>query len=284
MTQRPSPVHVREPWPHSPRASRLRGDSHCPYLASRLVICAVVATSFGSLAVTPSTWAVYLVDVLLRSYVIFVGTVMAHEGTHGHLGRSRTANEWWGRLALLPCSVPYTNFRKTHHLHHLHTNLPDEDPDLFLKSRFWPEIPLRAVALPHYWFLWLWRRGRIDRRHVGELLLNYVGIVSVYLCIAWLIGLPRLLSGMAPCFVLVSILLWYPFAIKTHEGFSTGPEALRSHDYYGHFMFWFSFGLSMHRVHHANPWIPWTELRHFVQEDPRPSRWRLLPRRDIQVV
>ncbi|MGH9907031.1 MAG: hypothetical protein ACRD8U_15790, partial [Pyrinomonadaceae bacterium] len=71
----------------------------------------------GILFLEPSNVFFYTIDVVFRTYLIFVGTVMAHEGVHGHLGRTKAANFWWGRLALLPSMVPFTNFRKTHHLH-----------------------------------------------------------------------------------------------------------------------------------------------------------------------
>ncbi len=84
--------------------------------------------SIGTLFLQPSNLFQFIIDVLLRTYLIFIGTVMAHEGVHGHLGRTKRANFWWGRIALLPSMVPYTNFRKTHRLHHAHTNVPDQDP------------------------------------------------------------------------------------------------------------------------------------------------------------
>ena len=86
---------------------------------------------------------------------------------------------------------------------------------------------------------------------------------------------------MAPPLVLVSLLLWYPFAVQTHEGFSTGAAELRSHNYYGLFMYWFSLGLSMHREHHLQPKLSWIELRRYVQSAPRRRWW--WPQRDIRV-
>ena len=110
------------------------------YFLSRSIICAVVIISLGTLFLHSGNLLQYIVDTLLRTYLMFVGTVMAHEGVHGHLGRSRAANSRWGRLALLPTMVPYTNFRKTHHLHHAYTNVPGQDPDHFMKSRNLIEI------------------------------------------------------------------------------------------------------------------------------------------------
>ncbi len=250
------------------------------HLLSRLVICAVVVVSMGPLFWQPSNPFVYLLDVLLRTYVIFIGTVMAHEGTHGHLGKTKAANFWWGRLALLPSMVPFANFRKTHNLHHLYTNIPDKDPDYFMKPRHSIEIPLRAVAMPHHWFFWLRKRGWMKAQDVKELVLNYVGIFAVYGAMLPFVGTSRLIWGMLPPLVLVSILLWYPFAYKTHEGFSTRSVESSSHNYYGWLTYWFSLGLSMHRAHHMHPQLSWIELKDYVEEAPS-GRW-FLPQRDIR--
>jgi fatty acid desaturase len=253
------------------------------YLLSRSIVCLVVAGSFALLLRQPNGLWDSLSDVLLRTYLIFLGAVMAHEGVHGHLGRTRAENSWWGRLALLPSMVPYTNFRKTHNLHHAFTNIPDKDPDHFMKSRNAFELVLRAVAMPHQWFWWLWQRGRVKRSDIFELVLNYLVIFTVYAIVLAYIGPARFVWGMTPPLILVSILLWYPFAVQTHEGFSTGPAAQRSHNYYGHFMFWFSLGLGMHRVHHQRPNLAWIELKEYVEPAPTHSRrWRLIPARDIQ--
>ena len=254
------------------------------HFLSRSIICAVVLASIGTLFLQPSSLPEYIVDVLLRTYLFFIGTVMAHEGVHGHLGRTRAENFRWGRLALLPCMVPYTNFRKTHHLHHAHTNIPGADPDHFMKSRHPIEIVLRAIAMPHQWFFWLWKRGRIKKEDLIELALNYFGIFVVYGVVLVLVGPSRLWWGMVPALVLVSVLLWYPFAVQTHEGFSTGPAELRSHNYYGPFMYWFSLGLAMHREHHLQPKLSWVELKDYVEDAPAGSaEWSLLPRRDIRL-
>jgi len=251
-------------------------------LLSRSVICLVVVVSIGTLFLQPSNPLRYVIDVLLRTYLMFIGTVMAHEGIHGHLGATKASNFWWGRLALLPSMVPYSNFRKTHHLHHAYTNIPDQDPDHFMKSRNFLEIPVRAVAMPHQWFFWLWKRGRIKKQDLVELALNYIGIFTVYGGVLALVGPSRLFWGMIPALVLVSILLWYPFAYLTHEGFSTGSAELRSHNYYGRFMYWFSLGLSMHREHHLQPRLTWIELKDYVEEAHTGSGLQFLPERDIR--
>jgi fatty acid desaturase len=136
--------------------------------------------------------------------------------------------------------------------------------------------------MPHHWFFWLRKRRRLQRSDLIELVLNYLGIAVLYAVVLAFIGPTRLFWGMVPPLILVSVLLWYPFAVQTHEGFSTGPAVSRSHNYYGRFMYWFSLGLSMHRVHHLQPKLSWIELCPFVEPVPRGlSRW--LPQRDIQL-
>jgi len=97
------------------------------------------------------------------------------------------------------------------------------------------------------------------------------------------VGASRLFWGMVPALVLVSVLLWYPFAVQTHEGFSTGAAELRSHNYYGRFMYWFSLGLGMHREHHRQPKVSWIELKEYVEDAPvRSGKLLRFPRRDIR--
>ena len=248
---------------------------------SRTVICLVLLLSLGSLFIPVSGVAARIVDMLLRTHLIFIGTVMAHESVHGHLAKTRSGNYWWGRIALLPSMVPFTNFRRTHQLHHAFTNIPDNDPDHFMKSRNLVELALKAIAMPHHWFFWLRRRGQLKRADIIELLFNYVAIALLHGLILSYVGAARFLWGIVPPLALVSFMLWYPFAVQTHEGFSTGTAESRSHNYYGHFMFWFSLGLSMHREHHLKPKLAWIELLPLVDRsaDTTSSLW---PRRDIR--
>ena len=236
---------------------------------NRTIICVVCLLAVGSLFIPIRNGFHLALDILLRTYLIFLGTVMTHESVHGHLGRTRRANFWWGRIALLPSMVPFTNFRRTHQLHHAHTHIPDQDPDHFMKSRNLVELFVRAVAMPHHWFFWLRSRGRLQRADLLELLLNYVGIFALYAIVLLFVGPTRLFWGMTPSLVLVSLLLWYPFAVQTHVGFSTGAPEARSHNYYGRFMYWFSLGLSMHREHHLQPKLSWIELFDYVEQSPK---------------
>jgi fatty acid desaturase len=204
---------------------------------------------------------------------------MAHESVHGHLGNSRSANTWWGRFALLPTTVPFVIFRKTHLHHHAATNVPERDPDEFLNtSRSW-QIPFRAWALPYHWVVWLHRHGRFTRRDRFEYAATYIIEAGLYGAIAYFAGIERLILGLIPSATLHSMLLWYGFGIKTHEGYSTGPAETRSHNYNGRLIYWFSFGLSMHRLHHLRPNLAWLQMANQVQIGSWSQRLRL--ERDI---
>ena len=253
------------------------------FWVSRAVIIGSAVGALGTLFLHPNGPISFALDVLLRTYLVFVGLVMAHEGSHGHLGRTRATNFWWGRCALVPALVPYTNFRKTHRLHHAHTNDPHLDPDFFVRPRRAWQTPLRLLAMPHHWFFWLRSRGHIRRGDFVELAWNYIGLLAIHGTLVACVGAARYFSGVMPALVLVSVLLWYPFAIKTHEGRSMGAPATRSHSYYGRFLYWFSLGLSVHRAHHLDASLTWLDLRAHIPPLPpaRPPAARLW--RDIRL-
>ena len=69
---------------------------------NRAVTCAAVSMAFATYFAQPLTLLAYAIDFVVRAYLHFVAGVMAHESVHGHLGNSRSANQWWGRFALFP--------------------------------------------------------------------------------------------------------------------------------------------------------------------------------------
>ena len=236
--------------------------AHRPALTPEHVLTVIVVTAaLGSLALVPTHPLLLALDVIVRAYLMFVGTAMAHEASHGHMGRGARANHFWGRLALLPVMVPYVNFRKTHPLHHAYTNDPVRDPDYFARPRHGYEIPLRALAMPHQWFVWLRAHGRVTRAHGRELAGDYARVLFVHGGLIALVGPARYAAGMLPALVLVSWLLWHPFAIGTHAGWSLGAPETRSHDYPSRLLYWLSCGLSLHQQHHLHPERAWRALR-----------------------
>jgi fatty acid desaturase len=264
------------------RGSEWRWEKAHIYALSRAIIVLVLVLALGTLFWTPHGRIQWTADIVFRTWVMFLGTVMAHECIHGMLAKSKRGNAFWGRLALIPVTIPYVNFRKTHLMHHAHTNDPEKDPDYFVKAKHWWEMPFRAMAVPHNWIVWLYKRSLIKRSDVVEWVATYGFMASLYLAIGSQVGMARTAWGLFPALFWVSLLLWYPFASMTHEGYSTGEAEYQSHNYYGKVVFWVTLGLSMHRVHHMKPYLSWIEQRQFVEPDPK-GFWVIKPRRDRRV-
>lgn len=243
------------------------------YLLNRSLVLLVFFGTLTTLLWQPVGFWAWFADIALRTYLIFVGCTMAHESGHFHLGPTPRSNRWWGRLSTFPSTVPSLSFRKTHGLHHAHTNVPGEDPDHFLKPNSIWEVPFRSLGLPHWWFLWLLRRGKITRKDWGEIAIHYTAVVIVYGAILSQVGFERVAWGLLPALFFNSVLLWYFFAVRTHDGYLTSSEEEMSHNYYGRFIFWFSLGLSMHRVHHMYPRLAWIECLPYVEERPPGVPW-----------
>jgi fatty acid desaturase len=169
------------------------------------------------------------------------------------------------RTYLLSMIVPFNIFRKEHLQHHAATNIPGKDPDEFMNTKRKWEIPIRAVALPFHWGLWLRRNRRLTRRDVIQNLVSIAVSITTYAGIAYVMGPSRVLLGFIPVVFLLSFFFWYTFAVKTHEGYSTGDPETRSHDYRGSFFYWATFGLSLHRTHHLKPRLSWVQMAGHAQ-------------------
>jgi beta-carotene hydroxylase len=251
-------------------------------LVNRITISSVVAMALASYFWQPARLIEYIADVVLRAYLHFVAGSMAHESTHGHLGNTRSSNFWWGRLALLPSATPFVTFRKTHLQHHAATNVPERDPDEFMNTRRCWEIPIRALLLPSHWVLWLWKHGRLTGRDVVEYVLTCAVQAATFGALAYVTGLSRVVTGFLASATIHSVVLWYFFAVKTHEGYSTGAAVTRSHNYYGRLLYRATFGLSMHRLHHMQPGLAWTQMANQVPSGTKLQR--LLLQRDIRYI
>ena len=236
--------------------------------------------SLGSYFWSPLSLLQAVLDLLGRAYLNFILGAMAHEGSHGHLARTRRGNLWWGRLALLPVGVVSVVFRKTHLHHHANTNLAERDPDEFLNTPHRWQIPLRAIAMPYQWLHWIKRNQIFNRKDWIEYALTLLGFVAVFGTIGWFTGYSQLLIRLFFSEILHGFLLWYVFALRTHEGYSTGSEESRSHNYAGKLLHFFSGGLSMHRLHHMKPGLSWLEMTHHIPK----AQWRdvLTLKRDMR--
>lgn len=243
------------------------------YFLNRSLVLIVFFGTLTTLLWQPVGFYQWFIDYILRAYLIFVGCTMAHESGHFHLGATPRANRWWGRLSTFPSTVPSLSFRKTHGMHHAFTNIPNKDPDYFLKPNHLWEVPFRSLGLPHWWFYWLYTNKKLKREDWLEVFIHYVLVVLVFGAIISHVGFSRVALGLLPALATNSILLWYFFAVRTHDGYLTSSEEEMSHNYYGRFIFWFSLGLSMHRVHHVDQRLAWIEMLPYVESRPKNLPW-----------
>lgn len=233
---------------------------------NRFIIIALLVISSLQYFWTPTGFW-WIPDILFRTYLLFICGVMGHEGSHSCLANTKMGNIWWGRASFIPLMVPNVQFRITHRYHHSFTN-EEKDPDMLLKMDHWWQFPGRALAMPHYWVKWMKKNGLLTKSVLIEWALSYVVFAIFFGTIVYFVGWQRVAMGLLPAQLLNSFLLWYPFAVKTHEGHQVGRAEVRSHDYYGSFFYWLTMGLSLHRAHHMNPHLGWLQLRPFIQKGP----------------
>lgn len=249
-------------------------------LISRIICVLLVLTSTSLYFTRLEFWYDYAIEIIMRVYILFLCGVMGHEGSHGNLGMTGKQNDWWSRFVFIPMFLPNAPFRITHRYHHAFTNEEGKDPDLLLKIDSIWQFPGRAVAMPHYWVLWLVRNKLWSAKLKREYIFSYLFLIAFYSFIAWFVGIERILVTLLPAQMINSFILWYPFAIKTHEGHLTGEQIYRSHDYYGKLLFWLTCGLSLHRAHHLHQRKAWLELYPYVQ---KASLWdQVRMKRDIR--
>src|SRR5690606_18199652 len=178
-------------------------------LINRLIIVGLLLGSTLQYFWTP-TGAFWVVDIVLRTYTLFLCGVMGHEASHGVCGNSKQANVWWGRISFIPIAVPNVQFRITHRSHHAFTNVEGKDPDLILKMEHWWQFPGRALAMPHHWVVWMKERGLLNRNVLIEWILTYL-FFGLYLgLLVYSVGWERVVYSLLPAQILNSFLLWYP--------------------------------------------------------------------------
>jgi fatty acid desaturase len=101
----------------------------------------LVLHAWGTIAAAMALYAVWPSTVTLVVAVVIVGarqlglTVLVHEAAHWRLFRRPRANDRVARwLCAYPVGGELSLYRRRHHLHHRHTQQPD-DPDLALTAR-----------------------------------------------------------------------------------------------------------------------------------------------------
>jgi fatty acid desaturase len=225
----------------------------------------------------------------LGGYVVAWHGSLQHEVIHGH----PTALRWLNTaIALPPLSLylPFGVYRETHLVHHAVEELtdPNTDPESrYLtpsawaganrgrRALWWIQRTLlgrllagSVTATLRLWWQEIVRFARGDRRHLASWLLHFVLIAGVWL---WLREVCHVSVGRyVIAFAYPGIALTLVRSFIEHRPAATQPHASAIVDA-GPIAALLFLNNNLHVVHHADPSVPWYQLR--AKFDARRAEW-----------
>jgi len=237
-----------------------------------IVLLAMVCMSATVLAVTAVYlgWLPWWASIALGLAGGFAGFTPVHEAVHGNVSRVKSLNAATGHLCSLLLTGAFRPYCFLHREHHVHTNLPKDDPDYWCgKGPSWV-IPLRWLTqdlgyLKFYLARW-WSRPILERADLLLCSSLYIGLAissllyNQPLCYALFIGwfIPARLA----LFALAATFSWLPHQPHT----ATDPyhaTTVRSSSW----LTWALLGQNFHLVHHLDPSIPFYKLERKWEQD-----------------
>jgi beta-carotene hydroxylase len=224
-------------------------------------------TYIGMISKIISLWTGFLLASLI-TYGIY--TVM-HDAVHGSITGKHKSWKWLNDLlGYLAGQILFTSFKahqKEHLAHHQHTNIADQDPDLYITSdTLWGVIKGSFMALPQqykYYFKHCWgKANRSDKTIVIiELLLMFSWRGALFIFGYWKVGLISLAATQMGAFMLVILFAWLvhrPYnKIKRYENTSTFVFPGISDS----IITWMWLFQNYHSVHHLFPKVPFYKYR-----------------------
>lgn len=185
----------------------------------------IVGIFSGAIAVFAfSTWAALtdrlpaLATVALSATAIFVLFTVVHDASHYSVSTHRWVNVAFGRVAWLFVSpvISFKSFAFIHIEHHRNTNDDGNDPDHFVTTGPWWQLPFRfsAMDLPYLTFL----LRNVKRRPLAEMLETFflMGMIvaAIVTCALtghlWTLALVYLIPERVAVFVLAWWFDWLP--------------------------------------------------------------------------
>lgn len=136
---------------------------HCPDIA-----WPTIALAFGCLALWIGASWLALADIIplwlamvLNTVALYAIYTPVHDSSHGAIvPRNRRlgwVNTFIGTISGFPIFMYFHTHRKSHFIHHAHTNGP-EDPDTFLMGNFWHVVlvktPWTEINQLNGWHVW----------------------------------------------------------------------------------------------------------------------------------
>ncbi|MBJ8339163.1 fatty acid desaturase [Antrihabitans sp. YC3-6] len=185
----------------------------------------IVGIFSGAIAVFAfSTWAALTdrlpvpVTVVLSATAVFVLFTVLHDASHYSISTHRWVNVAFGRVAMFFVSplISFKSFAFIHIEHHRNTNDDENDPDHFVSSAPWWQLPIRfpAMDVPYIGFLVrnVRRRPRAEVLETATLMTFSLTVIvwAAFTGNLWTLAVICLIPGRVAMFVLAWWFDWLP--------------------------------------------------------------------------
>jgi len=252
---------------------------------------------YAALAVS---YALVLLLAIPAAFMLVRLFIVQHDCGHGSYFKSRTANDWTGRIIGLFTFAPYGFWRREHDVHHAFVGQIERQDvgyvDILTRESYLALPPLRrflyqlyrhplvllVIGVPLHNIVLLRipplrRRGFDDRRFITfggawrSVLLHDVALLALYGGAAYLLGLGTVFALYAPVIVMAWQIGGWMFYVHHHfedaywqQGEAWHPHAARlhgsSHYRLPQLWHWLTGYIGLHHVHHFSSGIPHYKL------------------------
>lgn len=255
--------------------------AHCPAIAWRTLALALALWAVQSVCVAGAlagTLPLWLATILLGLCAYGQYTVI-HESIHGNIVRGKRGgfvHAALGRLGAIALFLSWPLLRRTHLLHHSHTNT-EKDPDhTLVAGSFWRLMGIIARWPLHFVvpFWLLTRLPLVGYRHQRALMtrrewVEHMAVMHAQQAIVW--GLILTGNGMAvlalwliPALLGVT-LLGIGFQWLPHRPFNKTSREDNAYLFRAHWADWVLFGQNLHLTHHQWPAVPFYRYRQVTE-------------------
>ena len=231
----------------------------------------IVGIFSGAVAVFAfSTWAALTdrlpvpVTVVLSATAVFVLFTVLHDASHYSISTHRWVNVAFGRVAMFFVSplISFRSFAFIHIEHHRNTNDDENDPDHFVSSAPWWQLPVRfpAMDLPYIGFLVrnVRRRPRSEVLETAALMTFSLTVIvwAAFTGHLWTLAVICLIPGRVAMFVLAWWFDWLPHHDLEDTQSENRYRATRNRVGSEWILTPLLLSQNYHLVHHLHPSIP----------------------------